>query len=75
MRFALNTDLLLGHGFEQSRLSLGGGPVDFVGQHDVMKNRAGMEGETLFGRVKDFNADDIRRKQVGSKLNTSEIGV
>jgi len=31
--------LLFLHGFEQSRLGLGGGAVDFVGQHHLRKDR------------------------------------
>jgi hypothetical protein len=43
VRFTSDRDLSLFHGFEQGRLHLGRGAVDFVGQHKIAENRAGLE--------------------------------
>ncbi len=63
------------HGFEQRRLRLGRCPVDLVGEHDVREDRAGVELEAVRRRVEDGNAEDVRRKRVARKLNSSEIEI
>ena len=47
---AFNGDLLLIHGFEQRRLGLGRGAIDFVGQQEIGEDGAGLEFE-LLGRA------------------------
>ena len=43
-------DLVLGHGLQQGRLDLGRGPVDLVGEQDVVEQRALAELELALAR-------------------------
>jgi len=57
------------HGFEQRRLRLGRGAVDFIGEQDVGKNRPALELKLLFdGRV-DGNSQKIRWQHVAGELH------
>src|SRR5690606_12487684 len=68
-----HTDLAFSHGFEQRGLNLGRGTVDFVGQYQVMENRAALKLERAgFGTI-DIGAGDIRREQIGGELNSVKI--
>ena len=75
---AADGDGVLLHGFEQGRLGLGRGPVDFVGQHDLGEDRPGLKLEraAAVGRFHhDVGADDVGRHQVGRELNAVEVKV
>src|SRR5206468_2376316 len=69
MSFPIDGDLRFVHGFEQGGLRARRGAVDFVGQNDVGKKRAGTK--LKFARVGLVHADaeHIARQKVGSKLN------
>lgn len=71
---AADRNLALGHGFEQRRLHLGRGAVDLVGQHQVMEDRALLEHEGAGLRTVDLGAGDVGGEQVGSELDTVELG-
>ncbi|MNO74502.1 hypothetical protein D3C76_655040 [compost metagenome] len=70
---APDTDLALGHGFEQCRLNLGRGAVDFVRQHQVMEDRALLEHEAAGFRAIDLGTGDVGRQQVGGELDAMEL--
>ena len=60
------------HGLEQGRLGFGRGPVDFIGQNQVGKHRAGFEFEAivLTGILdNDGGPDDVGGHEVGGELN------
>ncbi|MNE24253.1 hypothetical protein D3C80_1175380 [compost metagenome] len=70
---AAHADLALGHGFEQRRLHLGRGAVDFVGQHQVVEDRPLLEHEAAGFRAVDFGTGDVGREQVGGELDAMEL--
>lgn len=75
-RRAEQRDRLLLHGFEQRRLRLRRGAVDFVGEHDVGEDRSRMERQfTHAGRVflKDVRAENVARHEVGRELDALEF--
>ena len=65
------------HGLEHGRLRLGRGPVDFVRQNQLREDRASLEFELARagGFVFDdhLGADDVRRHEVGRKLDAAEV--
>jgi hypothetical protein len=68
------------HAFEQGGLGFGGGAVDFIGQHDVRKDRTGLKAKCAFaaGRTialfgDNIGAHDIGWHQIGRKLDTSKF--
>ena len=68
-------DMTFRHGFQQRRLSLWRGSVNLVGQHDVGEDRARLELKRALFLIEDFEADDIRRQQIGSELNPLEAAI
>jgi hypothetical protein len=72
---AVDGHLVLGHGLEQRGLRLGRSPVDLVGQHDVVEDRAGPEGERAVAAVPHGQAHHVGRQQVGGELHPAEAGV
>ena len=70
-------DLSLLHRFEQGRLRLRRGPVDFVREDDVREERPIKETELSLSRgpvlFDDFRAGDVRGHQVRRELNPTEI--
>ncbi len=66
-------DLALGHRLEQRRLDLGGGPVDLVGEQDVVEQGARPEFEVAALVPVDVGADQVRRQQVRRELYPVEI--
>ena len=65
-------DRALLHGFEQSRLGLGGSAVDLVGQHDVGEDRAGLKTEGAPARLlffQNIGPDNVGRHQVRRELD------
>ena len=66
------------HGFEQRRLGFGRGAVDFVGEHEVGEDRAGLE-LRIFAARRSFSmtmcADDVGGHQVGSELDARKLQV
>ena len=69
MTDAVRADLTLFHRFQQRRLSLGRGAVDFVGQNDVGEQRAWLKNEAFAGPLKDADADKVGGQQVRSELH------
>ena len=72
MRLAAHGHALLLHGFQQGGLSLGRGPIDLVGQHDVGEDRSPLELEDLSSRRivgEDVGAGDVRRHEIRSELD------
>ncbi len=72
-RFAFGGDLALLHGFEQGALGFRGGPVDFVGENQLRKDRAGQETEFAALAVEDRDAGDVGRQQVAGELDAGEL--
>ena len=67
------------HRLEQRGLRFRRGPVDFVGEEQVAKDRAFDEAENLFTcgliRFEDVGADDVAGHEVGRKLHALELEV
>ena len=63
------------HRLEQGRLDLGGGAVDFVGQHEVGEDRAFLDAVFAGLRVVDERAHDVGGQQVRRELDAREIGL
>ncbi len=72
MRVVVHGHLGFIHGFQQCRLRLRRGAVDFVRQNDVGENRAGLEIESLLDLIEDAGAYHIGGQQVRSKLDPLE---
>ncbi len=72
MSHAVDRDLSLGHGFEQRRLGARGGPVDFVCEHYIGKNRPWSKFELLRLLIEDGYTADIGRQEVGRTLDATE---
>ena len=68
-----HADLPFAHGFQKSRLYLGGGPVDFVGEHEIMEYRTTLEFELPCFRTVDFTAGDVRGQQVRRELDPVKV--
>ncbi len=66
---AIDRDLALLHGLEQSGLGLGRGPVDLVGEDDLGHDRARPELELVVLLVEDRQAGDVRWQQVRRELD------
>jgi hypothetical protein len=61
--------LAFGHRLEQSRLHLGGGAVDLVGQDEVVKDGTALKAEApVFGAI-DVGAGQVGRQQIGRELD------
>ena len=62
------------HGFQQSGLDFGRGPVDFIGQDQVVEERTGLEFKQVLaaGAVKNLGAGDVRRQQIRGELDTGK---
>ena len=64
------------HGFEQGRLRLGRGAVDFIGKDDLGEDRAPLELKLAPARRgvfhHDVGADHVGGHQVGRELNAAE---
>ncbi len=71
---AADSDLALAHRFQQRRLHLGRGAVDFVGQQDRVEDRAGHEFKATFLRAPDLGTGQVGRQQVRGELDAGEIG-
>ena len=71
MRLTEHRDLVFFHGLQDGRLGFGRGPVDLVGQHDVGENRTRFECKRPLAVAlgQDLRAHNIRRHQVGGKLD------
>ena len=72
---AVDGDLVLGHGLEQRGLGLGRGPVDLVGQHDVVEHRPGPEVEGVVAPVPHREAHHVGGQQVGGELHPAEAAL
>lgn len=68
-----DADLVLAHGLQQRGLHLGRGAVDFVGQHQVVKQRAALELEAAFFGAVDVGAGQVGGQHVGGELHTLEF--
>lgn len=69
MRNAVGGYLLFGHRFEQGALRLRRGAVDFIGQHELREQRAGMELKLATLAFVYAHADNVRRQQVAGELH------
>src|SRR5690625_6321654 len=71
--------MVLLHGFEQRRLCFRRRSVDFVRKYDVGEHRPMHKTEAppsgLLVLLDDLRARDVRRHQVGRKLDSPEIGI
>ena len=59
------------HGFQQCALRLGRRTIDFVGEHQMRKDRAGLEAQALmpvFG-IDNHATDDVGGHEIRRKLN------
>ena len=72
---AANRHLMFLHSLEQSTLHLGRGTVDFIGQHEVGKHRTVLHLEVFVLLRVDHRTDNVGRQQIGSELNSAEIGI
>ena len=76
MNFAADGDGLFLHGLQQSGLRFWSGPVDFISEHDLCKNRARLkfENAAAIGRFHhDIRAENVGGHEVGSELDAVEI--
>ena len=72
---ATDRDTTFLHGFQHRRLGLWGGPVDFISQNQVGKNRPVLKLKSPFsivGFVYHVGAQNIRRHEVGRELDAVE---
>ncbi len=72
MRGGAAGDGALLHGFEQRGLRLGRGAIDFVGQHQIGEDGAGLEAQGLGAVIvtlDDHAAHDVGGHQIGRELN------
>ena len=69
MALPVDGHLIILHRFEQRRLGLCRGAVDFVGQYNIREQWTGAKTEFIGFRVKDIDACDVRRHQVGGELD------
>src|SRR5437763_10695046 len=69
LRFSVHTDLRLIHGLEERGLRPRRRAVDFVGKHDVRKNRSGTKFKFAIFRIVDAHAKHIAGQQIRSELN------
>lgn len=70
MGVSFNTDLIFLHGFQQRALGLGGCAVDFIGQHHLVENGAGMKGKGIGLTIEDHGAQDIGGQQIAGELDS-----
>ncbi len=73
---ARHGDLVFGHRFEQGALRFGWRAIDFVGQDELGKDRAGHELQMSPARggvfLNEFRAENVRGHEVGRELNAFE---
>jgi hypothetical protein len=62
------------HGLEETRLGLGRGAVDLVGEHDIREDRTGLEHELVLVGLVDRHAEDVGRQHVRRELDPLESG-
>jgi hypothetical protein len=60
------------HGFQESGLGFGRGPVELVGQEDVGEDGPGTEGEDAGVAVEDDGSGHIGGEEVGGQLDPAE---
>jgi len=70
---AFGGDLVLFHRLQQSRLGLGRGAVDLVGENQLGKNRPGVKPERRAVALVDRHADDVRGQHVACELDAMEV--
>ena len=73
IRVAADRDLPLAHRFEHRRLHLRRRAVDFVGEDQVVEDRAALELEGRRLRAVDLGAGEVGRQQVRRELHAVEI--
>src|SRR4029077_1741450 len=67
-----DSDLRVVHGFKECGLCARRGAVDFIGENDVGKDRAGTKFKFARFWIVDADAEHIARKKVGSELDALE---
>ena len=70
---AVDRDLALLHGFQQGRLRLGRGAVDFVGQQEVGEDRALHQREGVVLEREEIGAEQVTGQQVRRELDAPEL--
>ena len=72
VRRAVDRDATFAHRFQQRGLRARGGPIDFIGQHDLRKHRSGAKLEVVGLGIEDRSPGDVGGQQVGRTLNAFE---
>jgi hypothetical protein len=75
MQLAAHGDTLLLHRFQQRRLCLGRGAIDFIGQNDIGEYRTALKLENLSPRGivgEHVGAGNVRRHEIGGELDPRE---
>jgi len=62
-----------GHALQQGALGPGAGPVDFVGQHHLAKQGAGLEAEPSTGGIQHRNAREVCGQEVIGEMQPVEL--
>ena len=70
--FVSDGDLPLLHGLEQGALNLGRCSIDLVGEEDAGHDRAGTNVEGTGRGPVNLGASEVRRKEIGSELDSPE---
>ena len=75
MSVAGGSDLVFLHGFQQGGLGFGRGTIDLISQNDIGKHRARHKAKlpAFIGFTKNLGAGNVRRHQVGCKLDTRKL--
>ena len=68
-------DLVLAHGLQQGRLDLGRGPVDLVGQDQIVEQGAGLELEAAGLRAVDVGPGQVTGEQVRGELDALKVAL
>ena len=72
-RFFADGHLMLLHGFEQCALHLSRSAVDFVGKHEIRKNRAVLHVELLRALAVNKRANHVGGQEVGRELHAAKL--
>ena len=70
---AFDGHLLFFHGFQQGALRLGAGPVDFIGQQHLRKDRPWVEHKCLFAALVDRNTRKVAGHEVRGELHPRKL--
>ncbi len=68
-RLAVERHLMLFHGLEQRALGLWRGAIDFIGQHELGKNRSALKSELTGFAIKDGHTEHVGGQQIAGELH------